>query len=539
MFKVLIVEDEILVRIGLKNSIPWSKFEMEVIADVSNGEEALRVYESDKPDLIITDLKMPVMDGLTFISTVRQTDSDTKIVILSCIEEFEYARKAANLKVSGYILKLTMTLDEIEQILSSIQTELNTRSLHAPVLLNQRMNMNTLKEKLIRDYLFYGTYSESELSLLLKQLDSSIGEGRMALALMETSEYTRLLKRFNDERGELIRFTLLNLLNEILKNYDAGEAYHDNENRYLLFFSFDEKETEEQSLTKLNDIFSNIQKAMSRYFDIPVYIGVSSFSYELAALKKMYLACSAVIKTRFFSESTVVFAANSEKMDQDDRWKQLVRDSFNVWKSLGSDAYAALKKEAEAQMDQALHNERGWKQKFIDLIGWTSDYLGIPDEHSNIMGMASAERIHASSTIQACIQVWENHLHEIAKVKATIKSVSKEVADVVQYIHQHYDKNISLKEISDFVQLSPNYLSLLFKKNMGCNLFEFLNEYRVEKAKELLMSTTLKTYEIAENVGVPDSAYFSRIFKKSTGVAPIDFRKKKVLSRKTVSYEDA
>jgi two-component system response regulator YesN len=85
MYRVIIVEDEMLVRVGLKNSIMWSKYEMEVIADVSNGKEALAIYEKEKPDLIITDLKMPVMDGMELISTVRRKDQDTKILILSCI----------------------------------------------------------------------------------------------------------------------------------------------------------------------------------------------------------------------------------------------------------------------------------------------------------------------------------------------------------------------------------------------------------------------------------------------------------------------
>jgi two-component system response regulator YesN len=231
MYRVIIVEDEMLVRVGLKNSIMWSKYEMEVIADVSNGKEALAVYEKEKPDLIITDLKMPVMDGMEFISTVRRKDPDTKILILSCIEEFEYARKAANLKVSGYILKLTMTIDEMETILASVHRELKSRNQTTPVTLNHRMNLNMLKEKLIKDYLFYGAYSDSELAVLLKQMNSRIEPSRMMMAIMETSQYSRLLKRFNDERGELIHFTILNVLNEILMNHDLGEAYHDHGNR--------------------------------------------------------------------------------------------------------------------------------------------------------------------------------------------------------------------------------------------------------------------------------------------------------------------
>jgi two-component system response regulator YesN len=189
-------------------------------------------------------------------------------------------------------------------------------------------------------------------------------------------------------------------------------------------------------------------------------------------------------------------------------------------------------------MAQSLQDEQSWKLFFLGLMEWTYNNLGIPANHTALMEFSSAERMKASSTIQDSIQAWESHLAETAKVKWMIKSVSKEVAYAVQYIHQNFDQDISLKEISEFVQLSPNYLSLLFKKEMNCNLIEFLTNYRVEKAKELMLNTSLKTYEIAENVGISDSAYFSRIFKKSTGVSPIDFRKKKVIGQKAELHAD-
>jgi two-component system response regulator YesN len=246
----------------------------------------------------------------------------------------------------------------------------------------------------------------------------------------------------------------------------------------------------------------------------------------------MYQECNAIMEARYFLESPVVFAADCRAMNLEFRWKRLVITSCKIWESLGVSFYQELQKEAEGRMAQPLQDEQSWKLLFLGLMEWTYIYLGIPSNHAALMELSGAERIKASATIQDSIQAWENHLAETAKVKWMIKSVSKEVAYAVQYIHQNFDKDISLKEISEFVQLSPNYLSLLFKKEMDCNLIEFLTNYRVEKAKELMLNTSLKTYEIAENVGISDSAYFSRIFKKSTGVSPIDFRKKKVMGRK-------
>jgi two-component system, response regulator YesN len=544
MYKVLIVEDEMLVRVGLKNSIDWSKHGMEVVADVSDGREAMASYERDKPDLIITDLKMPVMDGLELISTIRASDSDTKILILSCIEEFEYARKAASLKVSGYILKLTMTVDEMDGVLASVHEELRSRNQNqiqttSPVPFNYRLSLSMLKEKLLKDYLFYGIYSESELGSLLHQMESPIGApGRVVAAIMETNKYSRLLKRFNDDRGELIKFSVLNILNEILDNHGAGEAYHDWDNRYLLIFSFDLKTSPEEIRSKLTVVFDNIRKVMLTYFDVPVFIGVSAVGEGFRQLKKLYQDCVSMMERRYFSESFVQFAADWRPLGGERRWRQLVLKSCDAWESLGAPYYSDLKDETERRLEHPLPDEQSWKSLFVGLMDWSSAYLGIPEDHAALMELSGSERVHASPSILDSIQDWEAHLEETAKLKDMIKSVSKEVADAVHYIQSRYDQEISLKEISEFVQLSPNYLSLLFKKDMGRNLIEYLTDYRIEKAKELLRSTSLKTYEIAEIVGVPDSAYFSRIFKKTTGVSPIEFRKRRVMSGRAGSNED-
>ena len=124
MFTVLIVEDEMLVRMGIKCSIDWAKLNMCVVADVANGQAAWEVYEKERPDIILTDIKMPVMNGIELIEKIRKVDTKTKFVILSCLEEFQFVRKALSLGVSEYILKLAMSQEEMESVLGRIQNEL-------------------------------------------------------------------------------------------------------------------------------------------------------------------------------------------------------------------------------------------------------------------------------------------------------------------------------------------------------------------------------------------------------------------------------
>ena len=125
MYKVLIVEDEIFVRLGIKMSVEWEKLGMEVAGDAENGKQALEIYEKEHPDIILTDLKMPVLDGMGLIRRIREKDHTTRIVILSCLEEFHLVQQAISMDVSDYILKLTMTQEDMERILHKVKGELD------------------------------------------------------------------------------------------------------------------------------------------------------------------------------------------------------------------------------------------------------------------------------------------------------------------------------------------------------------------------------------------------------------------------------
>jgi len=129
MYRVLIVEDEIIVRLGLKNSIKWADFNMEVVGDAANGEEGWNQYNLKQPDIVLTDIKMPVMDGIELISRIRENDQLTRIIILTCYGEFELAQKAIKFGVSNYILKMSMGLEEIEEVLKKYRLNWTRRNL--------------------------------------------------------------------------------------------------------------------------------------------------------------------------------------------------------------------------------------------------------------------------------------------------------------------------------------------------------------------------------------------------------------------------
>lgn len=237
MYNVLIVEDEMLVRLGLKNSIDWAKHNMVVTGDVSNGKAALDFFMNNKPDIIITDLKMPLMNGMELIAKIRETDDKTRIVILSSLEEFDTVKKAISLGVSDYIAKLTMTEKEIDNILSKVRNELIVQARLNDKDSLVRTDIDVVKDRLLKDFMFYHIYSSEEFTNRIQALGLCLSPEHMILAIMEIDHYDSLKAYLEDDKGCLTNYALMNVISEILKRYVKGEVFYDEGPRYILVFN--------------------------------------------------------------------------------------------------------------------------------------------------------------------------------------------------------------------------------------------------------------------------------------------------------------
>lgn len=400
--KVLIVEDEVLVREGLKSVIGWERLGMEVIGDVANGKQALEVYEREKPDIILTDIRMPVMDGLELIAQIRGQDEKTRIVILTCYEEFGYLQKALRLGVSDYILKLKMKPSEIEAAMAKVKRKLDEEMDGREERLEEAESFRLQKEEELKQYIFYNQVPESLFRSRMEKLNLAVREENIVLCRMVLQKYEKAQARIMDERGMLIRFLVLNVTMEIMEKYGCGEIVQEGDDCFLILMNMDFDEGWE----RLEGMQQEISRVLLDFIEVQAAWGISSMTQSFAALPGMYQECC-------------------EKM-QDEK-----------------------------------------------------------------------------------------------------TSLSVEIYEAVRYIDEHLSERLTLNQVADSICLSPNYLSSLFKKELGVGFVDYITEKRVEKAKELLTNTGMKTYEVAQQTGFLDESYFSKTFKKITGKRPSAFRKRK------------
>lgn len=524
MFSVLIAEDEMLVRIGLKTMIQWAGFDMYVCADVADGQSALEVYEKQKPDIIITDLRMPVMSGMELIERIRSKDRKTKIIILTCLDEFDLVRKAISLGVSDYIPKVTMVNSDLESILEKIRLELTESNESKSSQLPQDRDM--VKEKLLKEFMLYHIYSAEEFENQIKRLNLRLSQKRLVLCMMETANFNILKEKFKDDDGQLIKFTLLNVLNEFLSGTGQGEAFFYDPAHYVLLFSFENLFSELCIKQELSTVLKNLQMTLQGVLNVHVSFGVSSIRSGYNALNDMYREAAHLLEQKFFAGGDQLFTNEQEEISNQVQQKiETLRGLPVLLKHLDRELETEYNRKIDKLQDVVKSGKEKVRTFFIQIVHWTASVLNIRDAVSGEVIVKYSNRMLQSEVLDELIEAYGAFAAEIAGKVTNRKAMHQEISRALLYMQKYYSMDIDLQAVASHVGLSTAYLSNLFKKELSVSFVEYLNELRVEKAKLLLLDTPLKSYEIAQRVGFSEHTYFSKVFKKLTGVNPSEFRR--------------
>ncbi|AZN42874.1 response regulator [Paenibacillus albus] len=526
LHSVVIVEDEMLVRMGLKNAIDWQAFNMQVIADVADGEAALEIYEKEKPDLIITDLRMPGMGGMELIARIRERDKQARIIILTCLEEFDLVRKAISLGVSDYILKLTMTVDQIKAVLANMQEELDAYGSKPETPIRHEANGHVIKEKLMKDFILYNGYSAQEFTTIAQQYGFQFKPEQMLVCVLEIDHYARIQSLFKDTNGQLVKHTMLNVLDELLSRLGMGEAFGDDGARYTLIFSFGPNKELGEIYEALQRILKEIENPFKIYFNASVSFGMSGVKDGYQSLRVLYDQAIGALEDKFFGGAGAIYGMSvcdrrtllSEKSEEVLRMCEKLTALPLVFISGYTDRLRAIAAETAPSKSVCV-------EKFCQLVQWTVQAMKYQEDGSEQVILSAIQSIKQSETLDDLFRYLYEFLSRIASAGLRRRIVSKEVKLAIDYMEQHYSSDLSLQQVSAHVALSPSYLSSLFKKEIDVNFVDYLNEIRIDKAKELLLETYLKTYEIAECTGFKENTYFCKMFKKVTGMTTGEYRR--------------
>lgn len=517
MWKAIIVEDEMFVRMGIRISVDWEKLGIEVIGELENGQQAWEAYEELHPDLILTDLKMPMMTGMELIRRIREKDERTRIIILSCLEEFDLVREAISLGVTDYILKLTMTREDMVKVVQKAVTELKAMdaSAHASAQNPQEQVENILLD------IFH--YNDSVQRGKLEHMELPFSFRNMMLAALEIRGMDAIRDQLHDKYGGVVSFTIRNMLEELVGRYMRGAVIQETEKRFFILASQEEAEVLSTAEYRFDEMLQNVIHTMSVYFSIRVCPVTSRLYSGIEHLSGMYHECEYGLEMRkFYPEGSILHYGEILRENVQERaHSALVDFAENL------EDHPVSRQYLERKIPELLAGS-SYEQYTACFLNMARSELGdqvLSEEQKQKRLDRFAKSCETVGTLEELFAQYRKFLETLSTRREEGTYVSRPVARAVEFIHQNYRKDISLEAIAGYAEMSPNYVCSLFKKEIGMNLTRYLMEYRIGKAKQLLISTNMRSYEIAAATGFRNDSYFSRSFKKYTGYSPSEYAK--------------
>ena len=531
--KVFLVEDEMVIRNGIVKSINWEKEGYRLVGEASDGELAYPMILKEKPDILLTDIKMPFMDGLELSRLVKQELPDTKILIFSGYDEFEYAKEAIRIGVTEYLLKPVSSaqlLEVMRRISKQIEQDREEREM-------LRQYQEDMKENVERERQnFFSHVIRGEVSI-----GEAVKNGKKYGMDLSAGFYSIILfKIFSTPEENIVSEHIWKICEKIETKVDEiSYAYYFQRgiDGWVFLLTAESKEQMEERQKNLCDCLAEIMKNERK---VEYFGGIGKPVERIRNLGQSFRDAERIFAERFTRQSNQ-FLSGFEKMDvyKDDEFQ--IKDLGDVGKSremIEKFLNNGTKEELEEFMDTYFIRMKEDKLQSTLM----RQYI-IMDIY--IVIMSFCEKIDAvnhdyqqeteklKSTIQNMNSVSEIRLYITYMLNQAIElrdSISKKrYADIIKaaekMISEHYmSEEISLNSVADSVGMSPSYFSSVFSKESGKTFVEFLTETRMEKAKELLMCSALKTSEIGYEVGYKDPHYFSYIFKKTQGCSPKDYR---------------
>ncbi|MNS60407.1 putative response regulatory protein [compost metagenome] len=504
MYKVFLVDDEPFILEGLYDLLDWSLFGMEIVGQAEHGQMALDALATKPVDVLITDISMPVMNGLSLIREARKLHPDLKVIILSGFNEFDYLKEGMQLGIENYLLK-PINVEELESTLRNTVTKLDSSKSDQ---LYDDYSIQILRDNTLYRWLTH-QIAEPELAQRAELLGFSLSRPYLRVAVL---------------RAEVVSADIFEQINQQIRNEAEVTQFRDVEGDIVIVAALEnEAEDGQEWLSLLEELAERLQDQGQR-----VRIGVSRVGRLLEDAPNCYSEAKKSMEYfMIFPERHLIDYALLESARERTgtefpiHWRDyakliIARDHRTLSARIMSD-FEQLQLQSGIQPYELQHAALELIIRFkmeLESIKHTDESELYQEELRRVRGCTSFEELvralqdAAQVTISSLLQDMKNPI----------------VNQVLSYIAVHYADELSLKTLGAQYHLHPVYLGQLFHKETGETFAEYINRYRIEKAKEQLKNTNLKVHEIARNVGYWETGYFYKQFRKYVGISPTDYK---------------
>ncbi|NLO98790.1 MAG: response regulator [Clostridiaceae bacterium] len=528
MIKLMIVDDEKTTREGLMEYIPWKELGIDMVEEAEDGLKALELAMKFNPDIVLTDVRMPKMNGINLAEQLKLKLPKCKVLFLSGHTDKEYLKSAITLGAINYIEK-PVDIEEVKRVISytvQLCKKEKEQELREIGLVNKvTESIPLLIEKLCLELIAPSPPVDliERLSFLyLPYLEKDF----FITVLVKLNFANNSIPEINPEKKEVI----LKKISQLVEENEAYSLCGFKERDYIIIHIYGGLIKNTPLFNSLlNTIKLNLEQLLQ--LENRLFIAVGEMVYQFKDLHKSYKTSVITVQKQFFLGYDKILFFTMEKSDFYDFSKQNQQVFFDL-------IIAGRKSEAELFIKNIVNELRyntntlinNIKNYFFNLlVGITkiAQDRNIAIVESNRKEEFFWEEISKANTIYEIEDYILNKINTFFEILAHKKNNNSIVLSITKYIHNNYSNNdLTIKDIAAYTFLTPNYLCLVFKKETGKTINQFITEIRIEKAKELLKDRQIKLYEIASLIGFSDANYFAKTFKKLEGINPSDFREK-------------
>lgn len=515
MYKAIVVDDEKMIRNGIRNLIPWGAIGVDTVLTASSGVEALQIVEKEKPDIMLTDICMAQMDGLTLIEHVNRINPDTKIIVLTGYDNFEYAQRCCRMKVQDFILKPvdeTYLIDVIKRQIMALEEYKSNRYNQKIMSRVQGISEQVKIEVAMRD-LIHGRVNSEELSSFYAEYNYQQDQAmQVAIVLPIAKDHAKW-----GGHDDLLNISVKNMCIERFDCLNQGITFQDDDGRIIIaiFNSSDFDETIER--------VEQLKNLMGNELDVFPKVILGSFAKGFAEIRISYNDALYLLQnSNEIHEDIIQPHVTEQRLGNFDKtFQELKRIMYsNIGQSEEvMKAYVTFEK---ATKSYNLSNSlvRRYCVEMASLL-----YLiYLEDTDKNLDNrLTSLLNSLLYSNAEDALKITKDFIRQLTYQED--ENIHELVSSAKLYIKENLAEDLSVSSIAENLYITPNYLSRLFKKETGEGCNDYIIRKRIEKAKSLLETTNIKTGAIAIMVGYRDINYFSLAFKKNTGMSPTEYRK--------------
>lgn len=543
MLKIFLAEDEVVVRATIKRMIPWEELGFELVGEAADGEMALPLLIRQQPDLLITDIKMPFMDGLTLARLAKKEIPGLKVVILSGYDDFNYAKQAIGIGVEDYLLK-PITKNALIERLSEIRSRYEHEKTQKEYYEKFQREMQAYEKNSSRDFFEALVGGSMDMMEVYKRAEK-LGLDIVAEAYNVLIFTMNCDEDFSGQRDEYSSWEAESL--ELLENFFAGHSsamlFRSNIFSYGVLLKGQRETIEENTRACVDEIRKILSRQDGRR---EWFLAVGQSVERLSQIQKSYHTASRAFSQRYLYDENILYYDEMETMEHPGGQAETEDNAYLQKVDVNALNPAILQKFLSNGLQEETEN---FVKDYFYAIGQEPmeslvfrNYVILNVRFSVISFIkglgCDTNEMESADTEEVLAESGKNMESAIAYAKKMI-SQAIEIRDqnsgnknrsilktAVDFIDSHYmDEEISLNTVANVANVSSNHFSALFSQNMGQTFIEYLTTLRMNKAKELLRCTGMRSSEIAGEIGYKDAHYFSYLFKKTQGMTPSDYRK--------------